>query len=84
MKIENRRLRIENRALKIEDWRYERLDVLAGAVMTGIVGFFIVVACAKTLHAQGLHVNDASDAARALRPLAGNAASALFELRRLV
>jgi Mn2+/Fe2+ NRAMP family transporter len=67
-----------DKKLKIEDWRYERLDVLAGAVMTGIVGFFIVVACAKTLHAHGLHVNDASDAALALRPLAGNAASALF------
>jgi Mn2+/Fe2+ NRAMP family transporter len=67
-----------DKKLKIEDWRFERLDVVAGAVMTGIVGFFIVVACAETLHAHGLHVNDASDAARALRPLAGNAASALF------
>ncbi len=46
--------------------------------MTGIIGFFIVVACAETLHAGGLHINDASDAARALRPLAGSAASALF------
>ena len=67
-----------DKKLKVEDWRFERLDVVAGAVMTGIVGFFIVVACAETLHAHGLHVNDASDAARALRPLAGNAASALF------
>jgi Mn2+/Fe2+ NRAMP family transporter len=67
-----------DKKLKIEDWRFERLDVIAGAVITGIVGFFIVVACAETLHAHGLHVDDASDAARALKPLAGNAASALF------
>lgn len=67
-----------DKKLKIEDWRFERLDVVAGAVMTGIVGFFIVVACAETLNKHGLHVNDASDAARALRPLAGGAASTLF------
>lgn len=67
-----------DKKLKIEDWRFERLDVVVGAVMTGVVGFFVVVACAETLHAQGLHVNDAGDAALALRPLAGNAASALF------
>jgi Mn2+/Fe2+ NRAMP family transporter len=67
-----------DKKLKLEDWHFERLDVIAGALITGIVGFFIVVACAETLHAHGLHVNDAGDAARALRPLAGSAASALF------
>jgi Mn2+ and Fe2+ transporters of the NRAMP family len=67
-----------DKKLKIEDWRFERLDVVVGAVMTGVIGFFVVVACAEALYAYGLHVNDASDAARALRPLAGNAASALF------
>lgn len=67
-----------DKKLRIEDWRFERLDVAAGAVMTGIIGFFIVVACAETLHTQGLHVDDAGDAARALRPLAGDAASTLF------
>lgn len=67
-----------DKKLKVADWRFERIDVIVGALMTGIIGFFIVIACAETLHAHGLHVNDASDAARALRPLAGNAASALF------
>jgi Mn2+/Fe2+ NRAMP family transporter len=67
-----------DKKLKIEDWRYERIDVIVGALMTGVVGLFIVIACAATLHARGLHINDASDAARALRPLAGSAASALF------
>jgi Mn2+/Fe2+ NRAMP family transporter len=67
-----------DKKLKIEDWRFERLDVIVGALMTGVVGFFIVVACAETLNARGLHVKDAGDAARALQPLAGDAASALF------
>jgi Mn2+/Fe2+ NRAMP family transporter len=56
----------------------ERVDVIVGAVMTGVIGFFIVVACAATLHARGLSINDARDAAVALRPLAGHLASTLF------
>jgi Mn2+/Fe2+ NRAMP family transporter len=67
-----------DKKLRIDDWRFERLDVALGAVMTGVVGFFIVVACAETLHARGLGIDDAGDAAQALRPLAGSAASALF------
>ena len=33
------------------DLRYERIDVVTGALMTGVIGVFIVVACAATLHA---------------------------------
>jgi Mn2+/Fe2+ NRAMP family transporter len=56
----------------------ERVEVVFGSLLTGLVGVAIAVACAATLHAHGLHVNDASDAARALRPLAGSYASLLF------
>src|SRR5512133_1013357 len=61
-----------------EDLRFERIDVVGGAVMTGVIGFFVVVACAATLHAHGQSIEDASDAAEALRPLAGGLASTLF------
>ena len=64
--------------LKLKDLRYENIDVIVGAVLTGVIGFFIVVACAATLHVEGIDINDAGDAARALRPLAGDFASALF------
>jgi Mn2+/Fe2+ NRAMP family transporter len=40
----------------------------------------VIVACAATLHAQGIAIEDADDAARALAPLAGDAAGALFGL----
>jgi NRAMP (natural resistance-associated macrophage protein)-like metal ion transporter len=66
--------------LTIEDLRYERVDVVVGAVLTGVIGLFIVVACAATLHVQGVTINDAGDAAGALRPLAGSLASTLFGL----
>ena len=58
--------------------RLERVDVITGAVMTGVIGFFVVVACAATLHAEGRSIEDAADAAVALEPFAGQFASALF------
>jgi Mn2+/Fe2+ NRAMP family transporter len=69
---------VVDKRLHPDDLRYERIDVVTGAVMTGVIGLFIVIACAATLHAQGVSIADASDAARALRPLAGSFASALF------
>jgi NRAMP (natural resistance-associated macrophage protein)-like metal ion transporter len=69
-----------DKRLQIKDLRYERADVVVGALLTGVIGFFVVVACAATLHVEGIDVNDAADAARALEPLAGDAAATLFGL----
>lgn len=68
-----------DKRLRREDLRFERFDVVSGAGLTGIIGLFVVVACAATLHATGrTEINDARDAAVALRPLAGQFASTLF------
>ncbi|WP_293310892.1 divalent metal cation transporter [Mycolicibacterium sp.] len=67
-----------DKKLRTEDLPLERVDVITGAVLTGVIGFFVVVACAATLHRDGLSINDAADAAVALQPLAGDAASTLF------
>jgi len=67
-----------DKQLRPEDLRYERIDVIAGSVLTGVIGFFVVVACAATLHRSGLSIESAADAARALEPLAGDAAGTLF------
>ncbi len=69
-----------DKRLKVKDLGYERIDVVSGAVLTGVIGVFIVVACAATLHVSGHHIVDARDAALALRPLAGSAAQTLFGL----
>lgn len=63
-----------------EHLRLERVDVWSGALLTGIVGAFIVIACSATLHARGQTIEDAGDAAKALEPLAGSAASMLFSV----
>ena len=67
-----------DKELQPKDLTYERVDVIGGALMTGIIGFFVVVACAATLHETGHEVSEAKDAAEALQPLAGSLASTLF------
>jgi Mn2+/Fe2+ NRAMP family transporter len=69
-----------DKRLTARDLPYERIDVIVGAVLTGVIGVFVVVACAATLHAEGIDVNDARDAAHALQPLAGHVAATLFGL----
>ena len=54
------------------------LAAVTGAVLTGVIGFFVVVACAATLYRDGRTIQDAADTAVALEPLAGPAASTLF------
>lgn len=55
-----------------------RIDVVTGAILTGVIGFFVVVACAATMYAHGIQITDAASAAVALEPLAGPMAEALF------
>lgn len=57
-----------------------RVDVVSGAIMTGVIGFFVVVACAATMWVRGIPISDASSAAVALEPLAGPLASQLFAI----
>jgi Mn2+/Fe2+ NRAMP family transporter len=71
---------VVDKRLRPEDLKLERIDVTLGAILTGVIGLFVVVACAATLHPAGIDIEDAGDAARALEPLAGGAAATLFGL----
>jgi Mn2+/Fe2+ NRAMP family transporter len=66
------------KGLKISDYKFTLWDVVLGCIATVVVAFFIIVACAATLHVNGVQINEASDAAAALKPLAGALASQLF------
>lgn len=62
-----------------KEYALSRWDVIVGCIITEVVAFFIVVACAATLHVSGhFDINSAAEAATALRPLAGRYASLLF------
>jgi Mn2+/Fe2+ NRAMP family transporter len=67
-----------DKRLSTADLPNERIDVVTGAVLTGVIGFFVVVASAATLHVQGVAIDSAADAAGALEPLAGALAGTLF------
>ena len=57
------------------------LDTTAGMVLSNVIGFFIIITTGATLHAHGMtHIDTASQAAEALRPLAGPLAFFLFAL----
>ncbi len=69
---------VVEKGVKLEEYRHSRLDVIIGCVVTDVVAFFIIVACAATIYKAGLHIETAKDAALSLRPLAGRYASLLF------
>jgi NRAMP (natural resistance-associated macrophage protein)-like metal ion transporter len=70
---------VVEKGVKLKDYRLSRWDVIVGCIMTDVVAFFIIVACAAAIYVTGRgQIKDAGDAALALRPLAGRAASYLF------
>ena len=64
--------------VRVEDYALSRLDTIIGCIVVTIVAVFIVTVCATSLHAQGLKIESAADAARGLAPIAGRYASYLF------
>ena len=69
---------VVEKGITAKQYGYSKLDVIFGCFMTDIVALFIVVACAATIFAHGIHIDTAKDAALALEPLAGKWASTLF------
>ena len=66
------------KGLEMKNYSYTITDIVVGCVITVVVAFFIMVACASTLYPNGIQINEAKDAALSLRPLAGNLASQVF------
>jgi NRAMP (natural resistance-associated macrophage protein)-like metal ion transporter len=58
-----------------------KLDTLVGMGVSNCIAFFIILSASTTFHAHGmLNIESSAQAAAALRPLVGDAASALFSL----
>lgn len=66
------------KGLDMKQYKYSLVDIVVGCIATVVVAFFIIVACASTLHQNGIQINEAKDAALALKPLAGELASQVF------
>ncbi|KKR06588.1 MAG: hypothetical protein UT33_C0009G0039 [Candidatus Peregrinibacteria bacterium GW2011_GWC2_39_14] len=66
------------KGIKKEDLKYSQIDTTIGGIFTDIFSFFMIVACAATLFAHNIPVNNVGDIGLSLAPLAGEYASYLF------
>jgi Mn2+/Fe2+ NRAMP family transporter len=70
---------IVEKGITRRNYGLSRIDVIFGCIVTDVIAFFIVVACAATIfHSQHRDITDVADAARALAPFAGKFAAILF------
>lgn len=67
-----------DKGITVKNYGYAKVDVFVGAFVTDFIAFFIMVATAATLHARGIRIETAAEAALALAPVAGQYAEVLF------
>jgi len=69
---------VVEKGITAKEYAQSRLEVILGCIVTDVVAFFIIVACAGAIWAHGpKDIENAADAAVALKPF-GNYASLLF------
>jgi Mn2+/Fe2+ NRAMP family transporter len=71
---------VVDKGVTTEDYALTRVDVWAGTIFGNLISFFIIISTAATLYMNGIHVDQAADAARALEPFAGRYAQLLFAI----
>jgi NRAMP (natural resistance-associated macrophage protein)-like metal ion transporter len=71
---------VVDKKISLRQYVYTKYEIYVGSVMMTTVDFFIVLACAGTLYKEGIVVESAQEAARALVPFLGSAAKYLFGL----
>jgi Mn2+/Fe2+ NRAMP family transporter len=71
---------IVEKGITREYYRMSRTDVVIGCSITDIISFFIIVTCGTVLFPHGIRIDEAAEAALALKPLAGEYASLIFSV----
>jgi NRAMP (natural resistance-associated macrophage protein)-like metal ion transporter len=71
---------IVEKGITREYYRMSRMDVVIGCSITDIISFFIIVTCGTVLFPHGIRIDEAAEAALALKPLAGEYASLIFSV----
>lgn len=61
-----------------DDIILQRIDTSTGSIIACAIAWFIIITTGAVLYPAGIQVSDAADAARALEPIAGEWATALF------
>jgi Mn2+/Fe2+ NRAMP family transporter len=71
---------VADKGIGPEDYRFERVDTVGGAIIGNVISGFIIIAAGATLGRLGLPLTSAREAAQALRPVAGSASVDLFAI----
>lgn len=80
-KSEGRTHVAERRGATDAEIKNEKIDTVVGMLFCNLVFYFVILAAASTLHVSGqTNIQSATEAAQALRPLAGNLATVLFAI----
>jgi Mn2+/Fe2+ NRAMP family transporter len=70
---------VVERGVREEDLAHEEREAMSGAIFANVIAGFIIIATGATLYTHGIHnISSATDAAKALVPVAGRYAEALF------
>jgi len=69
---------VVEKGIPLKHYRYARLDTILGGIVVTVICYFIILACAATLFRDHVVIHTASDAAKALRPIAGTSCAGLF------
>ena len=59
---------VVEKGITIKEYAESRLEVIVGCVMTSVIAFFIIVACAGAYRGHPTDITDAGQAAQALKP----------------
>ena len=76
--IFNMQSNIVEKGMSVDDSLPMRVDAISGTVAACLVAWFIVVTTGAVLYPEGVSIDSAADAARALEPFAGPYAQMLF------
>src|SRR5437762_1261339 len=80
-KSEGRTSIVKRRGATDLEIRAEKIDTVTGMVFCNVVFYFVILAAASTLNAGGhTNIQSTTEAAQALRPLAGKLATVLFAI----
>lgn len=69
---------VKDKKLTVDKLKYNRWEIYIGAVLTVVFTLLLMVAVSATIYVHGIEIRNASDAALALKPFAGEMASLLF------
>jgi NRAMP (natural resistance-associated macrophage protein)-like metal ion transporter len=71
---------VADKGIGPDEYRYERIDSVGGAIFGDIISMFIIIATGTALGHLGQPIGSAKEAAQALKPVAGRFAEDLFAI----